>query len=124
MVALEAYGQALELYRAGQDRGNEAATLSNIGNVYARTGDPGRALEYYQQALPISREVGDRAGEAVTRSNIAMIHRDRGDLDTAIHELEQVVDLDHQTSSPNLPKHTATLDQLRRERTQQTTKQP
>ena len=34
-AALAAYDQALRLYRAAGDRGNEAATLSNIGAVYA-----------------------------------------------------------------------------------------
>ena len=32
-AALEYYGQALRLHRAAGDRGNEAATLSNIGSV-------------------------------------------------------------------------------------------
>ena len=65
--ALAAYDQALRLYRAAGDRGNEAATLNNIGGVYRVLGEPRRALEYYGQALPLTREVGDRGGEAVTR---------------------------------------------------------
>ena len=74
-AALTAYGQALRLSRAAGDRGNEAATLNNIGGVYRGLGEPQRALEYYGQALPIRRETGDRAGEAVTRYNMAMIDR-------------------------------------------------
>src|ERR1700677_3615996 len=35
-AALEYYGQALRLVRAAGHRGNEAATLSNIGAVYRR----------------------------------------------------------------------------------------
>ena len=62
-AALVAYDDALRLYRAGGDGGNEAATLSNIGGVYAGLGDRRRALEYHGQALPITREVGDRAGD-------------------------------------------------------------
>ena len=52
-AALAAYDQALRLYRAAGDRGNEAATLNNIGEVYRGLGEPQRALEYYGQALPI-----------------------------------------------------------------------
>src|ERR1700678_4377585 len=74
-AALAAYDQALRLYRAAGDRGNEAATLNNIGGVYGGLGEPQRALEYYGQALPITREVGDRAGEATTRHNIGAVHR-------------------------------------------------
>ena len=61
-AALAAYDQALRLYRAVGDRGNEAATLNNIGAVYDRLGEPRRALEYYGQALPIRREAGTGPG--------------------------------------------------------------
>src|SRR5580692_6148041 len=54
-AALAAYDQALRLYRAAADRGNEAAALSNIGLVYGGLGELQRALEYYGQALPIRR---------------------------------------------------------------------
>ena len=40
-AALAAYDQALRLYRAAGDRGNEAATLSNIGAVYRGSGRAG-----------------------------------------------------------------------------------
>ncbi|MEV4636915.1 tetratricopeptide repeat protein [Actinoplanes sp. NPDC049548] len=55
---LASYNRALELYRAAGDRGNEAATLSNIGLVHDRLGDRQRALDYCHRALPIRREVG------------------------------------------------------------------
>jgi tetratricopeptide (TPR) repeat protein len=77
-AALTAYGQALRLSRAAGDRGNEAATLNNIGAVYRGRGEPQRALEYFGRALPIRREVGDRTGEVVTRYNVAMIHHAQG----------------------------------------------
>src|SRR5262252_3229464 len=38
-AALAAFDQALRLYRAAGDRGNEAATLSNIGAVYRSQGE-------------------------------------------------------------------------------------
>lgn len=110
--AMAAYEQALELYRAAEDRGNQAATLTSIGNAYARRGQAEEALECYQQALPILREVGDRAGEAVTRYNIAMIHRRREEFDQAVTELERVVELDRQVDHPDLASDTAMLDQV------------
>ncbi|MGI8816951.1 MAG: hypothetical protein ACR2G2_17160 [Pseudonocardia sp.] len=53
-AALVAYEEALRLYRAGGERGNEAGTLSSIGLVYDGLGERARAraLEFYQQALP------------------------------------------------------------------------
>ena len=101
-----------------RDRAGEAATLSNIGGVYAGLGERARALEFYQRALPIRREVGDRAGEAVTRYNLAMIHRGWGELDRAVTELEQVVELDRQVGHPDLASDTAMLERLRQERAQ------
>ncbi|MEU8377467.1 tetratricopeptide repeat protein, partial [Micromonospora sp. NPDC048894] len=41
------------------NRGNEAATLNNIGHVYDGLGDRQRALDHYHQALPIRQEIGD-----------------------------------------------------------------
>jgi tetratricopeptide (TPR) repeat protein len=114
-AALAAYDQALRLYRAASDRGNEAATLNNIGEVYRGLGESQRALEYFGQALPITREVGDRAGEAATRYNVAMIHRAQGELGRAVAELEQVVELDRQVSHPDLQSDTEMLHRVRQE---------
>ena len=84
-----------------------------------RAGRPGsRPSPTTSRPYPSVREVGDRAGEAVTRYNIAMIHRADGDLDRAISELELVVDLDRQVGHPDLESDTATLERVRRERTQ------
>ena len=62
-AALADYGQALRLYRAAGDRGNEAATLNNIGHVYRGLGERQRALEYYGQALPIRGRSGTGPGK-------------------------------------------------------------
>ncbi len=51
--ALGDYAQALDLYQAAGDRGNEAATLNNIGHVLDALGDRQGALDHYHQALPI-----------------------------------------------------------------------
>ena len=114
-AALTALERALQLYRAAGHRGNQAATLTNIGRVYAGWGQGEQALDYYQQALPIMREVGDRAGEAVTRFNLAMVYRGQGQLDRAVAELEQVIELDRQIGHPDLESDTATLEQVRQE---------
>ena len=91
-------GEALAAYDAGAapvpgagDRGNEAATLSNIGRVYDGLGDRQRALDYYQQALPIRREVGDRAGEATTLNNIGHVYDGLGDRQRALDYYQQAL---------------------------------
>ena len=62
--ALEFYNQALPLRRAAHDRSGEAATLQNIGIVYAELKEPAKAIEFSQQALPLRHALPDRAGEA------------------------------------------------------------
>ncbi len=52
-LALDDYQQALTMYQHAGDRGNEAATLTNIGHVYDGLGDRQQALDHYHQALPI-----------------------------------------------------------------------
>ncbi|MEV6851459.1 tetratricopeptide repeat protein [Actinoplanes sp. NPDC051411] len=115
--ALAAFDRALGLYRNRHHRGNEAATLNNIGSAHDRMGNRQRALDYYGQALPILREVGNRAREAATRFNLAMVCRRQGDLDRAVAELEQVVELDRQVGHPDLESDMAMLEQIRQERT-------
>ncbi|WP_231954766.1 tetratricopeptide repeat protein [Actinoplanes derwentensis] len=114
-LALDDYEQALTLYRQAGDRGDEAATLTNIGGLYVGLGDYRQALTYYEQALPVRREVGDRVGEAATRYNMAMRYRDSGDLAATVAQLEQVVELDRQVEHPDLADDTAMLEQVRRE---------
>ena len=113
--SLGVYEQALELCRAVGARGNEAATLNNIGGLHDGLGDRALALRYYESALPIRRGVGNRVGEAVTRFNIALVYRAEGDLVRAVAELELVVEMDRQVGHPDLDADTALLDQLRQE---------
>ena len=109
------YEQRLGMVREVGDRAGEAATLNNLGGVYAGLGDRVRALVFYNEALPIFREVGDRAGEAVTRYNIAMIHRAEGRFAEAVAELEITVELDRQVQHPDLESDTNMLHQVRDE---------
>ncbi|MFF3853495.1 tetratricopeptide repeat protein, partial [Micromonospora sp. NPDC002575] len=90
-LALEDYQQALTIYQKAGDRGNEAATLTNIGLVYDGLGDRQRALDYYHQALPILREVGDRTGEAVTLNNIGHVYNGLGDQQRALDHYHQAL---------------------------------
>ncbi|WP_431973839.1 tetratricopeptide repeat protein [Micromonospora haikouensis] len=89
--ALEDFQQALTMYQQAGDRGNEAATLNNIGGVYAGLGDWQRALDHYHQALPITREVGDRAGEATTLNNIGGVYAGLGDWQRALDHYHQAL---------------------------------
>src|SRR5262245_41582858 len=72
--ALTLYQDALQQYEAAGDRAGQAATLHNLGAVYAGLGQPEQALAYYQQALALREAVGDRAGQATTLNNLGTVY--------------------------------------------------
>ncbi len=77
--------------REVNNRSGEATTLSNIGVVYSRIGQPQRALDFYQQALPIMREVNDRSGEAATLNNLASLQRTLNDRPAALQNIQAAI---------------------------------
>ncbi len=60
-----------------------AATLLNLGNVYAVTGSRVRALSLLQRALDHFQATGDRHGAATSLTNIGNVHHERGDHEEA-----------------------------------------
>ncbi|HEY4360690.1 MAG TPA: tetratricopeptide repeat protein [Bryobacteraceae bacterium] len=76
--ALDLYNQALPLRRLAHDRSGEAATLQNIGIVYAELREGAKALEYSQRALPLRHALPDRAGEAGTLVVIGRLYQQLG----------------------------------------------
>jgi CHAT domain-containing protein/Tfp pilus assembly protein PilF len=81
----------LWIYQAAGDRGGQARTLSNIGNVYFGLGENQKALDFFNQALPIYRAVGDRAGEADTLNNIGIVYDDLGEKQKALDYFNQAL---------------------------------
>ncbi len=70
------------------------------------------ALAHYHLSLDIRKEIGDRAGEGVTSRNLALEHERRGDLPQAIELAKVTVEIDKETSHPDLAKDTAYLQKL------------
>ena len=54
--------------RLGERHRTVAASLSNIGTIFHKQGDSGKALEYQKQALEIRMEAEGRESEAVASS--------------------------------------------------------
>ncbi|HHT9153155.1 MAG TPA: tetratricopeptide repeat protein, partial [Candidatus Hypogeohydataceae bacterium YC40] len=96
------------------DRAAEGNTLNNIGLVYDNLGNYTEALRHYQEARRILREVGDRPGEGIALINIATILEKDGEIKEAVELLEKVVETDKQTKNPDLNRHTAYLEELRK----------
>ena|ERR1035437_8618304 len=89
--ALAACGQALPMFRALGDRGGEATTLNNLGQLYATLGEQQKALEYFQQVLPILRALGDRRSEATILTNIGAIYSSLGEKQKGLQYYQQAL---------------------------------
>ncbi|MFM7791819.1 MAG: tetratricopeptide repeat protein, partial [Microcystis panniformis] len=71
---IEFHQQSLAITREIGDRGSEATSYGNLGNVYDSLGEYQKAIEFYQQSLAITREIGDRGGEAVSWFNLGLTY--------------------------------------------------
>jgi len=76
-VAADEYEAAVEQFERAGDRRGVAAATGNLGDVYIRTGDIGRAMKLFEgnrTAGPTSKWI-----EAVNEGNLAMVKRIRGE---------------------------------------------
>ena len=89
--ALQAYEQALVIYRDIKSQDGEARALNVIGLANQMLGDYSAALGYHEQALAISRDLKDRAGEARALSNIGLMQESLGDYGAALGYSEQAL---------------------------------
>jgi len=62
------------------DRGDEAVSLNNLGNIARTRGDLAEAERLYRECLAIAKEIGARQGEASSLQNLGEIAYMRGDL--------------------------------------------
>jgi CHAT domain-containing protein/tetratricopeptide (TPR) repeat protein len=89
--SIEKYHESLDLYRKASDRGGEAATLENIGEVYFLLGEMQKAMEKFNEALPLRRAVGDRRGEAETLHNIGVVYDSLGETQKGLEKYKEVL---------------------------------
>ncbi len=83
-AALDYYNRALELFKAIGNKGWQATTLNNIGELLQQNGDKQHALTYHNLALELRRHGGDKDGEAASLNNIGGIYSSLGDKQQAL----------------------------------------
>src|SRR6476469_2812322 len=88
-AALQAWQQALIIYREIKDRQGEGWDLGNLGIAYMNLGEYTKAVEYAQQDLAIEREIKDREGEGVALGILGNAYRHLGDYAKAIECAQQ-----------------------------------
>jgi len=78
--ALDYFGQALPLNRAGGRSSGEATTLNNIARVYDLLGEKQKALDYNGQALPRLQGHWRSDGEAMSLNNTGLVYDTLGEV--------------------------------------------
>jgi tetratricopeptide (TPR) repeat protein len=99
--AIEAYAEALVIYRALRLPRQEARALNNMGNVFAALGEYEEALAHYKSSLKLDQQLGDRSGVALKLGNIGQAYADLGDVDRAESYLAKAWKLGEQTGDPS-----------------------
>ncbi len=100
-LAIEAYAEALVIYRALQLPRQEARALNNMGIVFSSLGEYEEALAHYKSSLKIDQALGDRSGIALKLGNIGQAYADLGDTERAEAYLSKALKLGEQTGDPS-----------------------
>ncbi|NYT02341.1 MAG: tetratricopeptide repeat protein [Methanosarcinales archaeon] len=80
-VAVKCYNQALS---QGPDSNVRSVLLNNLGQVYAREGDLGKAVLYYRKAAEGFEQVGNASGVAHVLGNLGSAYRRGYEWDRAV----------------------------------------
>jgi tetratricopeptide (TPR) repeat protein len=108
--ALAVGQQALEIFRALEDRRGEALTLNGIGLTQARMGDEPGALDSYETAVALLTELGDSHGAGRVLANMGALERGQGHDEQARTYLHDALE----RLEPGSVEHDRTAQQLRR----------
>ena len=88
-AAVNSWEQALQIYRALNNRQGEGQALNNLGAVYIDLGNYAKGIEYTQQSLAIAREIKDRYGERNSLTNLGKAYNYLGNYAKAIEYAQQ-----------------------------------
>ncbi len=93
--AIDKYEEALQLFRAIDDKVREVDVLNSIGYAYAYLGEKQKALSFYNQALLLSPAVSDLGSKAETLNNIGYAYAHLGEKQKALDFYNQALPLRH-----------------------------
>ncbi|SDL92539.1 DNA-binding transcriptional regulator, CsgD family [Catalinimonas alkaloidigena] len=82
--ALQAYLQAVELYRQVDDRRGQAATYDLLGEIYHYTQQADLAFRAYQEALHLYESLQEAAGQAATLGHLGHWYEKQQQYDEAL----------------------------------------
>lgn len=91
--ALDAFDEALKIWKALGDHDQEARTLHNQGTTYTGLGRLSESLEPLQRSLDIRSRAGNLQGQASTLTAIAWVHTLQGESAKALGLFDQAIKL-------------------------------
>lgn len=94
--ALNHARQALELFRAADNRDGEAVALNSVGWYHALLGDHTQAITYCEQSLAVFRELEDLQGQADALDSLGYAHHHLGQHERALTCYKQAAALFHE----------------------------
>jgi predicted ATPase len=100
--AIEAYAEALVIYRMLEQRRHEARVLNNMGIVFAELGEIEEALAHYKSSLKLDQELGNRASIPLKLGNIGQTYSDLGDCDRGERYLTKALALVDQSGDKGI----------------------
>lgn len=96
--ALLKFEKALQLYKKGEFKTDEAFTLLILGNIYNSLNQKQKAVEFFSSTHQKMKEVGDQQGEALALNNLALTLADLGENQKALKYFEEILPLFRQIS--------------------------
>jgi tetratricopeptide (TPR) repeat protein len=81
--------QALPMMRKFGIPAVEGVALNNLGSIYLKLGETGKAIEHLEQALKLMRSVEERYREAGVLNNLGMAYVESRQYDKAMEFLSQ-----------------------------------
>ena len=96
--AKKLYEESLELAREHGNRLSEGQSLSNLGTLARKLGDPEESEKLLRDALTILREIGDRENEGITLASLGNNALQREDYEEAERFYREKVRIDVETA--------------------------
>lgn len=107
--AIEKYGEALDLWRAAEDRPAEAFTLLRMGLANHNLSRLKQAIDCYNQALPIFQEMGNERGVAQALTALGWSYQGLGQPQKALDHLNRSLEIRRSLQEPRAIAQTLNL---------------
>lgn len=83
------YINALEAFEAIEDKRGMVISSNNLGAIYSKLNQPGRALDYFKKALQVAEEIDFIEEKTSIYNNLAHNYKSLGDFESAFFSLEK-----------------------------------